>query len=78
MADAGYNPARSKTKPDVLARFIGAPVSGDLTEIPGVGPATVELLRTHHITTTFQLFGKFLSLKDEGVESVGNSHQQEP
>ena len=47
-----------------------APISGDLKEVPGIGPATEEKLRENQISTTFQLLGKFLMLKEEGVESV--------
>ncbi len=39
-------------------------------QVPGVGEATIKILRQHDITTTFQLLGKYLSLKEEGVEPV--------
>ncbi|RYG62786.1 hypothetical protein EON64_17225, partial [archaeon] len=53
-----------------MSDFIQAPLTGDLTEVPGVGAATVTILKNNGISTTFQLIGKYLSLKDEGV-SVG-------
>lgn len=39
-------------------------------QVPGIGPATVRVLKEHEITTTYQLIGKYLSLKGEGVEPV--------
>ena len=70
MTDVGYNPNRSRTDPDKLAEFIQKPITGKLTEVPGLGDVTEKLLKEEGITTTYQLFGKFLMLKDEGVESV--------
>lgn len=73
MAATGYNPARSRTDPNKLAAFIQAPLTGVLTEIPGLGVETAKLLKENGISTTYQLFGQFLLLKDEGVESVGTA-----
>ena len=70
MADVGYNPNRSRNDPNKLAEFIQAPITGGLTEVPGLGKVTEDLLKGEGITSTYQLFGKFLMLKDEGVESV--------
>ena len=57
-------------KDDTLIQFIHAPITGDLSEVPGIGPATKKSLATlesddpnSSVTTTFQLIGKFLSLK---------------
>lgn len=66
----GYNPNFSQTNPDRLAAFIQASITGDLKEVPGVGPATIKILKENKISTTFALFGIYLSLKEEGVESV--------
>jgi hypothetical protein len=42
-------------------------VTGDLSEVPGIGPKAIELLAEgegdDRITNTYQLFGKFLMLK---------------
>ena len=56
-----------------------AQVTGDLKEVPGIGPAAINKLKEHddpaeQITNTFQLFGKFLMLK--GPDSEDN--QVEP
>ena len=62
----GYHPERSQVKDGTMADWLIAPVTGDLLEVPGVGPATVKVLKENGITTTYQLFAKFLSFKDEG------------
>eukprot|EP01031_Cornospumella_fuschlensis_P034030 gene34030-41189_t len=67
---AKFNPNKSKVSDARLADFIQAPLTGDLNEVPGIGPATVELLKKEGISTTFQLIGKYLSLKDEGVGPI--------
>lgn len=55
-------------------------ITGDLTEVPGIGPAAVNKLKEadlgpDQITNTFQLFGKFLMLKGPGH---GDETQVEP
>eukprot|EP01038_Epipyxis_sp_PR26KG_P008051 gene8051-10907_t len=69
MSD-GYHPEKSRVKPAALSDFLRAPLTGNLQEVPGVGPATVELLAQNGITTTFQLIGQYLSLKEAGVGPV--------
>ncbi|GMI55588.1 hypothetical protein ScalyP_jg359, partial [Parmales sp. scaly parma] len=79
-AELGYDPKRSRVSDDTLADFLRGSISGDLTEVPGVGKAAVTKLATgddddERITNTFQLVGKFLSLKgpdstDHKVDSV--------
>jgi len=62
----GYHPERSQVKDGTMADWLIAPVTGSLLEVPGIGPATVKVLQENGVTTTYQLFGKFLSFKDEG------------
>lgn len=50
-----------------------AQISGNLDEVPGIGPKAIQLLReadegSDQITNTYQLFGKFLMLKGPGHE----------
>jgi hypothetical protein len=50
-----------------------AQITGDLTEVPGIGPAAMKKLQEadegpDQITNTYQLFGKFLMLKGPGHE----------
>lgn len=66
----GYDPNRSRSDPNKLAAFIQNPITGNLLEVPGIGPSTVEALKNAGISTTFGLIGKFLMLKEEGVQSV--------
>ena len=68
----GYDPKRSTINDDKLAEFIRAPITGDLKEIPGLGPKGIEKLADgdEPITTTYQLIGKYLMLKDDTTDSV--------
>ena len=66
----GYDKNRSSVGADKLAEYLRADVDADLRSIPGVGPKAVEKLNARGITTTFQLIGQFLMLKDEGVGPV--------
>lgn len=54
-----------------MDKWRSAQITGDLTEVPGIGPASVQKLSDSdegpdRITNTFQLFGKFLMLKGPG------------
>ena len=70
LAAIGYDPARSRNNPDTLADFLRSPITGDLTEVPGIGPATAKKMKEAGVSTTYALFGKFLMLKQEDVQSV--------
>jgi len=69
MADvSGYDPKRSRVSDETMNIFQKGKITGDLTDIPGIGPAAVKKLRAiepeeEKITNTFQLIGKFLMLK---------------
>lgn len=56
--------------PEKVTQFIQSPITGDLNEVPGIGPKAIEKLKEVKISTTFALIGQFLTLKEEGVESV--------
>jgi len=76
---SAFHPERSTVNPDRLADFLNREITGDLIEIPGIGPKTVELLRElqvsynnngsvvhiNGITSTYALIGVFLSMKSE-------------
>ena len=66
----GYDPHRSTVTDDKLAAFVSLEITGDLNEVPGIGPKSIELLKEQGISTTFGLFGKFLCMKEEGVGPV--------
>jgi len=65
-----YDPNRSQISSNTLAIFIQSPVTGNILEVPGIGPKIAKILSNNNINTTFQLFSLFLSLKDENVESI--------
>lgn len=65
-----FNPQNSKVAEDTLGDFVRGAIEENLETVPGIGPATVAKLNNEGITSTFQLIAKFLSMKDEGVESV--------
>lgn len=69
---SGFDASKSRVNEDVLGEFLATPVMEDLTTVPGIGPAAVKLLGKamegdQPIETTYQLLGKFLSLKGKGV-----------
>jgi len=75
----GYDPKRSRVNDDTMADFIRGTVTGDVTEVPGIGPAAAKKLASgegdEKVTNTYQLIGKFLMLKgpdddDNKVESM--------
>ena len=70
----GYDPAKSRVVEDALCDFVRAPISGELTDVPGIGKNAKSLLEDgdddDSIENTFQLIGKFLMLK-------GNSEHTE-
>eukprot|EP00204_Picochlorum_oklahomense_P003279 CAMPEP_0118806326 /NCGR_PEP_ID=MMETSP1161-20130426/31142_1 /TAXON_ID=249345 /ORGANISM="Picochlorum oklahomensis, Strain CCMP2329" /LENGTH=81 /DNA_ID=CAMNT_0006735475 /DNA_START=58 /DNA_END=300 /DNA_ORIENTATION=+ len=70
----GFDVNRSKVSDDALAEFLSKPVEEDITTVPGIGPKAAEILAKNcendpGIETTFQLIGKFLSLKGKGMGS---------
>ncbi len=70
-ADVG----KSKVSADALAAFLASEVQEDVTSVPGIGPAAAKKLAEavegdQAITTTYQLIGKFLTLKGKGVSQA--------
>jgi hypothetical protein len=75
MAETGYDPNRSRVSDDKMADFLRSPITGDLQEIPGVGPAAVRNLAEGEggsITNTFQLIGQFLKLRNDEGDCVAH------
>lgn len=66
-ASQTFDPACSRLSESALRAFMEKPVTGDLTEIPGVGSKTAACLQAKDIDTTFQLFGKYLLLRDNHI-----------
>ena len=67
---AGWVPTMTKLNTDGVAKWLHTPITGELKEVPQLGPACAEKLRAAGISTTYGLFGQFLSLKEEDVGSV--------
>ena len=64
----GYDPRRSKVSDGTMELWRSSPITGELKEVPGIGPAGIKKLAEpeegeEQITNTYQLFGKFLMLK---------------
>jgi hypothetical protein len=76
MSIEEYNPANSKISEDTLINFLRSPLTGEITEIPGIGPSQAILLARgdvcDQITNSFQLIGKFLLLKKKDENSELN------
>ena len=73
-ASEGYNPNRSRVADDRLADFLRSPLTGDLLEVPGIGPKAKEMLGRSDdglfpVTNTHQLIGLFFSLKQSDMDS---------
>lgn len=51
---------KSRVSENALATFLASPLTGDLQEVPGVGPTTQMLLMEKGINNTYQLIGTFL------------------
>jgi hypothetical protein len=59
----GYDPNKSQVGSDKLSDFLRAQITGDLQEVPGIGPANEKLLKDAGIQNTYQLIGKYLEMK---------------
>ena len=64
---SGYDPRRSQVKEEALSNFIMSTITGDLREVPGIGPVAQSKLEAVGISTTFGLIGQFLLLKEKDV-----------
>lgn len=70
MSTEGYHPARSQVSEDRLINFLRSDIKEDILSIPGIGPKSKDVLASHNICTTYQLIGKYLSLKGIGVTPI--------
>jgi predicted flap endonuclease-1-like 5' DNA nuclease len=59
-----FNPNKSRVTDDQMMAWLEKEVSGNLDEVPGLGEKSVDKMATHGIMTTWQLFGKFLLLRE--------------
>jgi len=77
VAEEGYDPKRSRVSDETMQNFLKGKVSGDITDIPGIGPAAAKKLaegedENDQITNTFQFIGKFLMIKGTEPDDEGN------
>lgn len=63
-----YDASASRLTDAALTLWMETEITGQLTEVPGVGEKTAGKLNDVGIHTTFQLFGKYLSLRGPGVD----------
>lgn len=70
-----YHPHNSNINRETLDSFVSATLSGNLSEIPGVGPNAERILNANDIDTSYQLLGKYMSFKGEGVDIVDHHDQ---
>ena len=70
MTDKSFDPNKTNFNADTLDEWLNSPVGENLEDCPGIGPANADILRSHGVTTTFQLLALFLSLKGPRVGSV--------
>jgi hypothetical protein len=71
--DSGFHPGASTVSADELVRFLNMPDVTDLRCVPGIGEKNKEHLISLSVENTYQLVGKFLSLRhtaDSNVEHL--------
>ncbi len=71
---ATFDVNRSQVNDEQLATFLRSEVDEDIQSVPGVGPAAQKKLAASSdgeagVKTTYQLIGKFLSLRDPDMTS---------
>jgi len=67
---ASYDPSRSQLDKGTKTEFLRSELTGDITEVPGIGPEGAKTLKKVGVSTTFQLIGKYLSLKGRKVDKT--------
>lgn len=70
MSDTPFHPENSRVAADKLADFVRDQLDPEITSIPGIGPAAASIFADAGITTSYQLVGKFLSMKDSDIGPI--------
>lgn len=67
----GYDRERAHITEEALCDFLRAPITGTITEVPGIGPLAAKALAkgSDPILNSYQLIGKYLSLKTNDPET---------
>ena len=63
-----YDPKKTSINEDRLAGWLKDKISGDLEDVPGIGPANKANLEGKGISNSFQLIGQYLTLKAGTVQ----------
>ena len=69
QTDTGYDPRKSKVSDDRMSAWCENEVTGDIQDVPGIGPEWAKLLAKDDgnpdsvVGNTWQLFAKYLSMK---------------
>jgi len=61
MSYEGYDPRRSKVSDTTLEEFKVAVLTGNLTQVPGIGKVSMKKLKNNGIENSFQLIGRYMS-----------------
>ncbi len=65
MSNYNYQPSKSSLRADTIVEFVGRSLLDyKMTEIPGMGPASIQKFADHGIYTPAQIVAKFLSFVD--------------
>ena len=75
--ETGFKISKSAIGDDKLGDWVVGDITGDLNEVPGVGPVSIELLGKPTeggspddvVQSTHQLIGKFLSFKTTDIDA---------
>lgn len=67
----GYDPRRSKVSDNRMEEFRVGNLTGNLLEVPGIGPAAVKALEQDGIKNTFQLIGHYMKLAETSTGEDG-------
>lgn len=75
----GFNINKSRISANALAEFLADELCEDITSVPGVGPEAARILSSEcenesAIETTFQLIGRFLTLRGPGMTPVEHTN----
>jgi predicted flap endonuclease-1-like 5' DNA nuclease len=65
-----FNPNKSRITDDQMMAWVEKEVTGNLDEVPGLGEKSVTKMGAAGIVTTWQLFGKFLLLREADMSPV--------
>ena len=74
-----FDPHSSHMADDVLTKFLQAPLSGDLADVPGIGEKNKEHFmnlsketdgKFQNIPNSWKLMGEYLKLKEDGMSGV--------